>query len=221
MSEKLVSIDEIIGLFQDGQTLMCGGFANHGVPNRLIQCVIDSGARHFTLISNDSGDADLTIGRLIHHGLVDKLMASHIGRNTETVALVAAGKIELELVPQGSLAERMRCGGSGLGGVLTKTGIGTMVEEGKPSVMVGGERYLLETALQADIGLVRARTADQLGNLTYRGTMRNFNPLVAKASRLTLVDADMLVDIDELGIDSIITPGAYVDKILTMQGERL
>lgn len=221
MPGKLTSTDEIIGLFRDGQTLMCGGFANHGVPNRLIQCVIDSGARHLTLISNDSGDADLTIGRLIHHGLVDKLIASHIGRNTETVALVAAGKIELELVPQGSLAERMRCGGSGLGGVLTKTGIGTMVEEGKQSVMVDGERYLLETALQADIGLVRARTADPLGNLTYRGTMRNFNPLVAKASRLTLVDADMLVDVDELGIDSIITPGAYVDKILTLQGERL
>ncbi|MEC5344622.1 3-oxoacid CoA-transferase subunit A [Brenneria populi] len=221
MAEKFASKDEIIGLFQDGQTLMCGGFANHGVPNRLIQCVIDSGARHFTLIANDSGDADLTIGRLIHHGLVDKLIASHIGRNTETVALVAAGKIELELVPQGSLAERMRCGGSGLGGVLTQTGIGTLVEEGKQSVMVGGERYLLETALRADIGLVRARTADPLGNLTYRGTMRNFNPLVAKASRLTLADADMLVDVDELGIDSIITPGAYVDKILTMQGERL
>ncbi|MCG8709189.1 3-oxoacid CoA-transferase subunit A [Brenneria sp. 4F2] len=221
MAGKLASTDEIIGLFQDGQTLMCGGFANHGVPNRLIQCVIDSGARHFTLIANDSGDADLTVGRLIHHGLVDKLIASHIGRNTETVALVAAGKIELELVPQGSLAERMRCGGSGLGGVLTKTGIGTMVEEGKHSVMVGGERYLLETALQADIGLVRARAADPLGNLTYRGTMRNFNPLVAKASRLTLADTDMLVDVDELGVDGIITPGAYVDKILMSQGERL
>ncbi|RLM29679.1 3-oxoacid CoA-transferase subunit A [Brenneria salicis] len=221
MPGKFVSTDEIISLFQDGQTLMCGGFANHGVPNRLIQCVIDSGARHFTLIANDSGDADLTVGRLVHYGLVDKLIASHIGRNTETVALVAAGKLELELVPQGSLAERMRCGGSGLGGILTKTGIGTLVEEGKQCVMVDGERYLLETALRADIGLVRARTADPLGNLTYRGTMRNFNPLVAKASRLTLVDADMQVDVDELGVDSIITPGVYVDKILTMQGERL
>ncbi|MEE3641592.1 MULTISPECIES: 3-oxoacid CoA-transferase subunit A [unclassified Brenneria] len=220
MPGKFASTDEIISLFHDGQTIMCGGFANHGVPNHLIQCVIDSGARHLTLIANDSGDADLTVGRLIHHGRVDKLIASHIGRNTETVALVAAGKIELELVPQGSLAERMRCGGSGLGGVLTKTGIGTMVDKGKPHIEVGGEIWLLETPLQADIGLVRARTADPLGNLTYRGTMRNFNPLVAKASRLTLVDADMLVDVDELDIDSIITPGAYVDKILTMQGER-
>jgi acetate CoA/acetoacetate CoA-transferase alpha subunit len=219
MPGKFVSSDEITRLFEDGQTLICGGFANCGVPNRLIQCVIDSGARHLTLISNDSGDADLTIGRLIHHGLVDKLIASHIGRNTETVALVEAGKIKLELVPQGSLAERIRCGGSGLGGVLTKTGLGTLVEEGKQTVVVNGELFLLETALRADIALVRARTADPLGNLTYRGTMRNFNPLVAKAAQLTLVDADMLVDIDELGVERIITPGVYVDKILTTQGE--
>lgn len=221
MAGKLALPEEIIALFKDGQTLMCGGFANHGVPNRLIDCVIASGARHFTLISNDSGDADLTVGRLIHHGLVDKLIASHIGRNTETVALVEAGKIALELVPQGSLAERMRCGGSGLGGVLTRTGLGTVVEKGKMHLDVNGETWLLETPLQADIGLVRARTADPLGNLTYRGTMRNFNPLVAKASRFTLVDADMLVDVDERGVDDIVTPGVYVDKILMPMGELL
>lgn len=221
MANKFALPEEIIALFKDGQTLLCGGFANHGVPNRLIDCVIASGARHFTLISNDSGDANLTIGRLIHHGLVDKLIASHIGRNTETVALVAAGKIALELVPQGSLAERMRCGGSGLGGVLTKTGLSTVVDKGKQHIEVDGEEWLLETPLRADIGLVRARTADPLGNLTYRGTMRNFNPLVAKAANLTLVDADIQVDVGELGVDSIVTPGVYVNKILTVQGERL
>ncbi|ATA21078.1 acetate CoA/acetoacetate CoA-transferase alpha subunit [Gibbsiella quercinecans] len=220
MASKFALPEEIIALFKDGQTLMCGGFANHGVPNRLIDCVIASGARHFTLISNDSGDANLTIGRLIHHGLVDKLIASHIGRNTETVALVAAGKIALELVPQGSLAERMRCGGSGLGGVLTKTGLSTVVDKGKQHIEVDGEEWLLETPLRADIGLVRARTADPLGNLTYRGTMRNFNPLVAKAANLTLVDADIQVDVGELGVESIVTPGVYVNKILKLQGER-
>lgn len=220
MTEKYALPDEIISLFKDGQTLMCGGFANGGTPNRLIDCVIASGARHFTLISNDSGDADLTIGRLIHLGLVDKLIASHIGRNTETVALVAEGRIELELVPQGSLAERMRCGGAGLGGVLTKTGLGTVVEEGKQLIEVNGEAWMLETALRADIGLVRARTADPLGNLTYRGTMRNFNPMIAQASDITLVDADMLVDVGELAMDAIVTPGVFVDKILMMQGER-
>ena len=220
MMNKFALPEEIIALFKDGQTLMCGGFANHGVPNRLVDCVLASGARHLTLIANDSGDADLTIGRLIHQGVVDKLVASHIGRNTETVELVAGGKIELELVPQGSLAERMRCGGAGLGGVLTRTGLGTMVEEGKPRIEVDGEVWLLEKPLRADIGLVRARTADALGNLTYRGTMRNFNPLVARACAMTVVDADMLVDIGELGVDDIVTPGVYVDKILTQQGER-
>ncbi|CAG9000039.1 MAG: Acetate CoA-transferase subunit alpha [Candidatus Celerinatantimonas neptuna] len=214
MLNKYARSDEIISLFHDGQTLMCGGFANHGVPNRLIDCIIASGAKHFTFITNDSGDEDLTIGRLIHRGLIDKLIASHIGRNPETVALVAEHKIELELVPQGSLAERMRCGGSGLGGVLTKTGLGTVVEEGKPTVEVDGQTYLLERPLRADIGLVRARACDPLGNLTYRGTMRNFNPLVAQACDVTLVDADMRVDIDELGVDRIMTPGVYVDKVL-------
>lgn len=214
MIDKFMSKDDIVRLFKDGQTIMIGGFANHGVPNDLVQCLLDSGARHLTLISNDTGDADLTVGRLIHQGVVDKVIASHIGRNTETVALVAAGKIELELVPQGSFAERIRCGGAGLGGVLTKTGLGTVVEEGKQIVTCNGEDYLLETALQADIGLVRARTVDPLGNLTYHGTMQNFNSLIAKAARRTLVDADMQVDIGELSLDSIVTPGAYVDNIL-------
>lgn len=214
MIDKFMSKEDIVRLFKDGQTIMIGGFANHGVPNDLVQCVLDSGARHLTLISNDTGDADLTVGRLVHQGVIDRLIASHIGRNTETVALVEAGKIELELVPQGSLAERIRCGGAGLGGVLTKTGLGTVVEKGKQIITFNGEEYLLETALQADIGLVRARTVDPLGNLTYHGTMQNFNSLIAKAARRTLVDADMQVDIGELSLDSIVTPGAYVDNIL-------
>lgn len=218
MMDKFASRDEIVALFKDGQTIMCGGFANHGVPNDLVQCVLDSGARHLTLISNDTGDANMTIGRLIHHGVVDKVIASHIGMNKETVPLVAEGKIELELSPQGTLAERIRCGGAGLGGVLTKTGLKTVVEDGKQVIEVNGEAYLLETALRADIALVRARTVDPIGNLTYRGTMRNFNPLVAKAADITVVDADMFVDIGELALDSIVTPGAFVDKILSKQG---
>lgn len=212
--DKFTSKDDVLRLFKDGQTIMCGGFANHGVPNQLIDCVLESGVRHLTLISNDSGDANLTIGRLFHEGVVDKLIGSHIGRNTETIELVEAGKIELELVPQGSLAERIRCGGSGLGGVLTKTGLGTVVEKGKQIISVNGEEYLLEIPLRADISLVRARTSDPLGNLTYHGTMQNFNSLIAKAGAITLVDADIHVDIGELALDSIVTPGAYVDFVL-------
>ncbi|PKU26107.1 CoA transferase subunit A [Telmatospirillum siberiense] len=216
MPGKIRSRDEIIAQFKDGQTVMCGGMHNHGTPNALIQCVIDSGARHLTVISIDSADANLTLGRLFHHRLVDKIITSYIGRNTEVVAMLEAGEIEVEFVPQGSLVERVRCGGAGLGGVLTKTGLGTVVEEGRQIVEVNGtgEKYLLETALRADIGLVRARMADPLGNLAYRGTMRNFNPLIATAADLTLVDADMLMDVDEIGIDRIGTPGVYVDMVL-------
>jgi len=214
MTGKLRSRDDIIAQFKDGQTLMCGGFANRGVPNNLIQCVLDSGAKHLTLISNDTGDADLTVGRLVHNRRVDKIFASHVGMNTETVAFIEAGETQVEFVPQGSLMERIRCGGSGLGGVLTKTGLGTIMEEGKQIIEVGGERYILETALHADIALVRARMADPLGNLAYRGTSRNTNPLVAKAANLTIVDADLLMEVDEIGLDHIVTPGAFVDMIL-------
>ncbi|NLH82719.1 MAG: 3-oxoacid CoA-transferase subunit A [Phyllobacteriaceae bacterium] len=214
MTGKFKSKDEIVALFKDGQTIVHGGFANHGAPNALIDCVLESGARHLTLLGNDTGDANETIGRLIHEGRVDRVIGSHIGMNTETVALVAEGKIEVTLIPQGSLAERMRCGGSGLGGVLTKTGLGTIAETGKQIVEVNGEKWLLETALRGDVALVRARTADPYGNLTYRGTSRNFNPLVAKAAAVTVVEADSLVELDEIEPDHIATPGVFVDMIL-------
>lgn len=214
MASKFRPRDEIVSLFKDGQTIMVGGFANHGEPDKLVECVVDSGARHLTLISNDTGDANETVGRLIHEGRIDKFYCSHIGMNTETVALVAENKIDYELIPQGSLAERMRCGGSGLGGVLTKTGLGTLAEKGKQIIEVNGERYLLETALRADIALVRARMADQLGNLAYRGSARNFNPLVARAADITVAQADFHMEIDEIGMDHIVTPGVYVDMIL-------
>ncbi|PTW59371.1 acetate CoA/acetoacetate CoA-transferase alpha subunit [Breoghania corrubedonensis] len=214
MLGKLRAREEIVALFKDGQTIAIGGFANHGTPNELIECVIDSGARHLTLVSNDTGDANLTIGRLVHEGRIDKVFCSHIGMNTETVPLKEAGKIDVTLIPQGSFAERLRCGGSGLGGVLTKTGLGTIAAEGKQIIEVAGETYLLEPALRAEIALVRARTADPLGNLTYRGTSRNFNPLVAKCSDLTIVEADMMVELDEVGLDHIVTPGVFVDMIL-------
>lgn len=214
MSGKFRTSDEITALFRDGQTIVVGGFANHGVPNGLIDCVLDSGARHLTLLSNDTGDADLTIGRLVHNGRVDRFIGSHIGMNSETVAAVEEGRIDVTLIPQGSLAERIRCGGSGLGGVLTKTGLGTIAENGKQILDVNGERWLLEPALRGDIALVRARTADPYGNLTYRGTSRNFNPLVAKAADITVAEADHLVELDEIEPDRVVTPGVFVDMIL-------
>ncbi len=214
MSGKYRTKDEIVALFRDGQTIVVGGFANHGVPNGLIDCVLDSGARHLTLLSNDTGDADLTIGRLIHNDRVDRVIGSHIGMNTETVAAVEAGRIEVTLIPQGSLAERLRCGGAGLGGVLTKTGLGTVAEKGKQIIEVDGEAWLLEPALRGDVALVRAHSADPYGNLTYRGTSRNFNPLVARAAAITVVEADHLVELDEIEPDRVVTPGVFVDMIL-------
>lgn len=214
MVNKLKTKDEIAALFKDGQTILAGGFANHGAPDALVDCVLRSGARHLKLLSNDTGDANETVGRLIHEGRVDHVIASHVGMNTETVALIAANKIELTLIPQGSLAERIRCGGSGLGGVLTKTGLGTVAEKGKMTVEVKGETWLLETALRGDVALVRARAADPYGNLTYRGTSRNFNPLVAKAADITVVEADTLVELGEIEPDQVLTPGVYVDVIL-------
>ena len=214
MSGKYRTKDEIVALFRDGQTIVVGGFANHGVPNGLIDCVLDSGARHLTLLSNDTGDADLTVGRLIHNDRVDRVIGSHIGMNTETVAAVEAGLIEVTLIPQGSLAERLRCGGAGLGGVLTKTGLGTVAEKGKQIIEIDGEAWLLEPALRGDVALVRAHSADPYGNLTYRGTSRNFNPLVARAAGITVVEADHLVELDEIEPDRVVTPGVFVDMIL-------
>ncbi len=214
MVSKLRTKTEIAALFEDGQTIVVGGFANHGEPDALIDCVLESGARHLTLLGNDTGDANETVGRLIHEGRVDRVIGSHIGMNAETVELVAAGKIEVTLVPQSSLAERLRCGGSGLGGVLTKTGLGTIAEEGKKIIEVDGQRWLLETALRGDVALVRARAADPYGNLIYRGTSRNFNSLVAKTAAVTVVEADALVDLGEIEPDQVVTPGIYVDMIL-------
>nr|WP_319515078.1 CoA transferase subunit A [uncultured Cohaesibacter sp.] len=214
MLGKFTSRNDIIPLFKDGMTIMNGGFANKGMPERIIDLVLESDARHLKLISNDTGDPNETVGRLVHEGRIDKVICSHIGMNAETVALYGEGKIEIEFCPQGSLMERIRAGGSGLGGVLTKTGLGTMMEEGKQIIEVDGEKYVLETALRADISMVRCRMADPLGNLTYRGTSRNTNALVAMAGDITIVDADLLLEMDEIGLDHIHTPGVFIDKVL-------
>lgn len=214
MESKVRTREEIISQFHDGQTIAIGGQANHGSPRRLIECVVESGAKNLTIISLDSGDMNLTVGRLVHTGQTKKLITTHIGKNTETVALYDAGKLEVEFNPMGTLIERLRCGGMGLGGVLTKTGLGTVVEQGKQIITVNGERYLLETPLRADISLVRARRCDPMGNLAYRGTSGNSNPIIVTCGDLTMVDADFLMELNELSIDDIATPGMFVDMIL-------
>lgn len=210
---KIVSKNEIMKLFNDNMTIMCGGFANKGNPKKLIDMVVESGVQSLTIISNDAGDPDLTTGRFIRSGQAKKLIASHVGMNPELGQAVLAGKMELELSPQGTLAERIRCGGAGLGGVLVKTGIGTVIEEGKQKLEVNGQTYLLEVPLTADIALIKAYKADAMGNLVYKGTQRNFNPLVAMAGKTVIVEAEEIVPVGSLDMDEIVTPGVFVSLI--------
>ncbi|MCM8711246.1 CoA transferase subunit A [Clostridium sp. SYSU_GA19001] len=211
---KVVSKAKIMEQFKDGQRIMIGGFANRGNPDKIIDLLVESKVKNLTIIANDAGDPGITNGKLVRSGQVKKYICSHVGMNPEAGEAASEGKFELELVPQGTLAERIRCGGAGLGGVLVKTGIGTLIEEGKRKIEVDGETYLLETPLKADISLVKAHKADTMGNLVYRGTSRNFNPLVAMAGKLVIVEAEEIVPAGSLNPDEIITPGVFVHMIL-------
>lgn len=210
---KLASKSEIMKLFHDNMTLMCGGFANRGNPKKLIDMVVESGVQNLSVISNDAGDPDLTVGRFIRSGQAKKLTASHVGMNPELGEAVLAGRMKLELSPQGTLAERIRCGGTGMGGVLIKTGLGTVIEEGKEKIEVNGQTYLLELPLTADFALVKAYKADTMGNLVYKGTQRNFNPIVAMAGKTVIVEAEEIVPVGSLDMDEIHTPGVFVSLV--------
>lgn len=210
---KLTKKSEIMKLFHDDMTIMIGGFANRGSAKRLIDMVVESAVKDITIISNDSGDPDLTVGRLIRSGQAKKLIASHVGMNPELGEAVLSGRMELELSPQGTLAERIRCGGAGMGGVLIKTGLGTVIEEGKQKIEVNGQTYLLELPLTAEIALVKAYKADTMGNLVYKGTQRNFNPLVAMAGKTVIVEAEEIVPVGSLDMDEVHTPGVFVSMV--------
>lgn len=209
MKSKLFSRDEIIAQFHDGQTIMTGGFAFHGLPNELLDCLIASGAKHLTNIALDASCA-----LLMHMGIFDKVIMAHSGSVRENLELVASGKIEVEFCPMGTIAERIRAGGMGLGGILVKTGLGTVAQEGKQTIELNGQEWILESALRADISLVRAATADAYGNLTYNGTALNSNHIVATAGDLTIVEADRLVELDEIAPENITTPGIFINMVL-------
>lgn len=217
MISKRFSKDEIISKFHDGQIIMTGGFSFHGCPDLLFDLLAASGAKHLTNIALDASAA-----RLMHLGIFDKVIIAHSGSVPENLALMASGKIEVEFCPMGTIAERIRAGGAGLGGILVKTGLGTDAQKGKELIEFQGETYILESALRADISLVRAATADHYGNLTYRGTARNSNPAIATAGDLTIVQADRFVALDEISPENIVTPGIFVDMILDpeMEGKR-
>jgi acetate CoA/acetoacetate CoA-transferase alpha subunit len=202
---------ELIG---EGASLMIGGFMAVGTPERMIDAIVARGIRNLTVIANDTAMPGEGIGKLISAGLVRHVVASHIGLNPETQAKMISGEITCELVPQGTLIERIRAGGMGLGGILTPTGLATEVEEGKQIVTVEGNRYLVETPLKADFALIGAWQADYVGNLSYLLTAHNFNPIIALAGRTVIAEAESIVPVGVIPPDAVKTPGVLVDHLL-------
>ncbi|SMQ62112.1 acetate CoA/acetoacetate CoA-transferase alpha subunit [Bacillus sp. OV166] len=217
---KIISIEEISSILTDGMTIMAGGFMGVGTPQELVTAMLEADVKDLTLIANDTAFVETGVGPLIVNKRVKKVIASHIGTNPETGKQMIAGELEVELVPQGTLAERVRAGGSGLGGVLTPTGVGTVVEEGKEKIIVDGREYLLEKPLRAEVALLKAFKADKAGNLIYHRSARNFNPLMALAADLVIVQVEQIVEVGEIDPDEVMTPGILVDKIFVQGGSR-
>jgi len=214
MQNKVISFQEATRYFCDGMTLMIGGFMANGSSELLIDAILEKGIRDYTIICNDTAMPGFGISRLIDSQRVKKIITSHIGMNPETGRQMSTGELEVELVPQGTLAERIRCGGHGLGGVLTPTGLGTHVAEGKKILEVNGKEYLLETPLRADVAIVHGTQIDAFGNLFYAGTTRNFNPLMAMAADLVLATAEHIVETGSIEPAIIATSGIFVDYIV-------
>lgn len=211
---KVKSVSEVMEYVKDGMTIMIGGFMGVGTPEHIIDAMLKKGVKDLTIIANDTGFPDKGIGKLIINKQVKKVIASHIGLNPETGRQMNAKEIEVDLVPQGTLAEQIRCGGSGIGGFLTETGVGTIVEEGKEKIKVGGKEYLLELPLRADVAIVGGSIVDKKGNTFYNGSTRNFNPLIATAADIVIVGAEKLVEVGELDPNHVMTPGIFVDHIV-------
>src|SRR3974390_1295371 len=212
---KAIALQDAVAMIPDAASLMIGGFMAVGTPERLIDELVRQNKSNLTVIANDTAAPGRGIGKLVDAGLISRTIASHIGLNPETQKQMIAGKMAVDLVPQGTLIERIRAGGFGLGGVLTPTGVGTIVEEGKQKVQVNGKTYLVETALHADFALVHAFLADYLGNLSYALTARNFNPVIAMAADTTLVTAEHIVPVGLIAPDHVVTPAPLVDYVVT------
>jgi acetate CoA/acetoacetate CoA-transferase alpha subunit len=211
---RTISLEESVAMIPDGASLMVGGFLAVGTPERVIDEIVRQNKRDLTVIGNDTAVPGRGIGKLITGKRVRKAIVSHIGLNPETQAQMIDGELEVELVPQGTLIERIRAAGFGLGGILTPTGIGTSVETGKQRIEVNGNSYLLEIALHADFALVQAFFADYLGNLSYALTARNFNPVIAMAADTVIVSADNIVPVGVISPDHVVTPAPLVDYLV-------
>ena len=211
--DKRISLQDAVSKVKDGMVVMVGGFLGAGSPTAILDALAESGVKDLTLICNDTAYPDVAHGKLITNKRVKKLIVSHIGTNPNTSEQMNSGELKIEFAPQGTLAERIRAAGAGLGGVLTTTGMGTVVAEGKETVTVDGKTYLLEKPLKADVALIGATVADENGNLVYVGTTQNFNPLMATAADLVIAEAEKVVKVGEIAPEAVHTPAMFVDYI--------
>lgn len=211
---KRVTLQEAAEHVKDGMTIMVGGFLGVGTPERIIDALVARGVKNLTLICNDTAFPDRGVGKMVVGHQFKKIVASHVGTNPETGRQMTSGETLVELVPQGTLAERVRCGGAGLGGFFTPTGVGTVVAEGKETREMNGRQYLFELPLRADIALIKAHRADESGNLRYRRSARNFNPLMATAADLVIVEVDDVVETGAIDPDDVMTPGIFVNYLV-------
>lgn len=212
--KKVVSLEEAMDKIKDGMTIMIGGFMACGTPEKFMDKLVEKGVKDLTIIGNDAGFPDRGIGKLVSNKQVKKIIASHVGLNPEIAVQMNSGEIDCQLVPQGTLAEQIRAGGNGLGGFLTPTGVGTIVEEGKQKIEIDGITYLLEKPLKADVALIGASKSDKKGNLYYNKSTKNFNPLMATAAEVVIAGAEELVEVGEIKADDVMTPHIFVDYIV-------
>lgn len=216
---KRITLEDALNKVKSDSTVMVGGFLGVGTPQRLIDALVKRDIRGLTLICNDTAMPDKGVGKMVVAGQFRKIYTSHIGTNKETGRQMMEGVTEVVLVPQGTLAEQIRAAGYGLGGILTKTGLGTEVEKGKQILEVDGEYYLLEKPIKADVALIYADIADEKGNLTYRGATRNFNPLMASAADITIVETKKIVPTGSLDPNDVVVPAAFVDFIFEVEDD--
>jgi len=214
MAKNIITSQEAAAMVPDGSTVMFGGFMGCGNPHSIVDALLARGTGDITLIANDGAFPDVGIGKLIIEKRVKKIIASHVGLNPAVAEQMNAGALEADLIPQGTLAERIRAAGAGLGGFLTPTGVGTPVEEGKEKITVNGKTYLLEQPLFADVALVKAWKADEAGNLVFRRAARNFNPLIAMAATLVIAEVEELVPTGEIDPDQVHTPAIFIDYLV-------
>ena len=212
---KILTPAEAAALVDDGADVMVGGFMGCGSPHAIIDALLERGTKDLTIICNDTGLPEYGVGKLVVAKRVTRTIASHVGLNPHTGQQMNSGEMAVELVPQGTLAERVRCAGAGLGGFLTPTGVGTMVGEGKQTITMDGRDYLLEKPLRAKVALLKAHVADKAGNLVYRLSARNFNPLMAMAADIVIAEVDEIVEIGALDPDAVHTPGVFVTYLVS------